>query len=477
MIFTTAALLLLAGGTAASLMYYGSDADEEHDAAVQDKLNNQENNNPAADNASASERINPQDNPDLFELDFDDPNRYLPPGSDGNPGIRAVDITADGIEEKAFDDTDEGWAGANDWFDSRNPSSSTTNRRWINFSNVLRAQTNRQRQRENEFKAGGTLRYPYEALTDHMDYLQFDIQQYVPLGKTWRRRPGDGLRYVTGKTGDESVGDTKPEELSTSSRALINDGTILLPIPSNIGDTNSVKYGDSSLNGLQAAGAQAAYGIMKDADLTKLGTGPGRQELMNSLGSALQDFGSNTTRGVGGADVAKDVMLQYLTSQAVSVFGGNVTFDQIYARAQGEIINPNMELLFDAPTLRAFKFSFKMTPRNPMEAHQCKLIIRAFKRNMAAKAYGSSGSGDWFLKTPNVFGIRYRSGRKNHPFLNKFKQCFLTDCSVNYSGENVYSTYEDATPTSMILDLSFKETQPIYDVDYNQGPGEEGVGY
>ena len=96
---------------------------------------------------------------------------------------------------------------------------------------------------------------------------------------------------------------------------------------------------------------------------------------------------------------------------------------------------------------------------------------------MAAKAYGSSGSGDWFLKTPNVFGIRYRSGRKNHPFLNKFKQCFLTDCAVNYSGENVYSTYEDATPTSMILDLSFKETQPIYDVDYNQGPGEEAVGY
>ena len=62
---------------------------------------------------------------------------------------------------------------------------------------------------------------------------------------------------------------------------------------------------------------------------------------------------------------------------------------------------------------------------------QVKLIIRAFKRNMAPQAQGGSfSSGNWFLKTPNVFKLRYRTGRKNHPFLNSFKQCFLSDMST-----------------------------------------------
>ena len=110
------------------------------------------------------------------------------------------------------------------------------------------------------------------------------------------------------------------------------------------------------------------------------------------------------------------------------------------------------------PTLRNFRFNYKFTPRNEKEAEQVKLIIRAFKRNMAPQAQGGTlGSGNWFLKTPNVFKLRYRTGRKNHPFLNSFKQCFLSDMSTTYTGEGVHATYDDGTPVSMHLDLSFKE--------------------
>ena len=75
------------------------------------------------------------------------------------------------------------------------------------------------------------------------------------------------------------------------------------------------------------------------------------------------------------------------------------------------------------------------------------------------------------------FKLRYRSGRKDHPFLNKFKQCFLSDMSTSYTGDGVYATYDDATPVSIIMDLSFKEIQPIYDIDYDERPGTEAVGY
>ena len=64
---------------------------------------------------------------------------------------------------------------------------------------------------------------------------------------------------------------------------------------------------------------------------------------------------------------------------------------------------------------------------------------------------------------------------KDHPFLNKFKQCFLTNVAVNYTSEGVYATYDDATPISMQLDLSFKEIEPIYFDDYDKSP--TGVGF
>jgi len=181
---------------------------------------------------------------------------------------------------------------------------------------------------------------------------------------------------------------------------------------------------------------------------------------------------------VGSEAAAENFLRKRFASQIVSLIGGNVTASGLLARGNGEIINPNMELLFGGPTIRNFRFQFKMTPRNEKEAEQIKLIIRAFKRNMAPMAQGGTlSSGSFFLKTPNVFNLRYRTGNKNHPFLNRFKQCFLTDMSVSYTGEGIYSTYEDGTPVSMILDLSFKETQPIYDIDYDERPGTEAVGY
>ena len=48
---------------------------------------------------------------------------------------------------------------------------------------------------------------------------------------------------------------------------------------------------------------------------------------------------------------------------------------------------------------------------------------------------------------------------------------------TTYTGEGVYSTYDDGTPVSMILTLAFKEIQPIYDIDYDEFPGTGAVGY
>ena len=315
----------------------------------------------------------------------------------------------------------------------------------------------------------GVLRYPLESLTEHTDYLQIDIEEYVALGG-YASNPGDNNRYVTGNyfTTDRA-GRRSSNRLSK--KPLINAGSILLPIPSNVADTNNVQYDSSNLNGLGAVGLEAADNIMN----LDLGSGEKAQEQFNN---AVQQSKKQIVQGFGTVDAASNVLTKFLSSKAVGIFGVNVTTSQLLARANGEILNPNMELLFGGPTLRNFRFNYKFTPRNEKEAEQVRLIIRAFKRNMAPAAQGGTqGSGNFFLKTPNVFNLRYRTGRKNHKFLNKFKQCFLTDMSTTYTGEGVYATYDDGTPVSIILDLSFKELQPIYDVDYDARPGTEGVGY
>ena len=318
-------------------------------------------------------------------------------------------------------------------------------------------------------KRGGVLRYPLEALTEHTDYLQIDIQEYVALGG-YTSEPGADTRYVKGNYfGSDRAGRRSSDRLSK--KPLVNTGTILLPVPSNVQDTNNVQYDTSSLNGLSAVGVQAAERVMDIRFGTKVSP---FEQLANAAGEAK----TSITKGVGTNEAAVNALQKFLASKAIGIFGGNVTANQLLARANGEVLNPNMELLFGGPTLRNFRFNYKFTPRNAKEAQQVKLIIRAFKRNMSAQAQGGTlESGNFFLKTPNVFSLRYRTGSKNHPFLHRFKQCFLTDMSATYTGENVHATYEDGSPVSILLDLSFKEIQPIYDIDYDEKPGTEGVGY
>jgi len=327
-------------------------------------------------------------------------------------------------------------------------------------------------------RQGGVLRYPLELMTQETDYLQIDIQKYVPL-QTYRSVPGDGKRYVTGNNFSNRAGRRTSQNLTT--KPLINDGTILLPIPSDLKDVNSVKYDANSINGLEAIGAEGTIQLSnflagQMEKLTK-GTFDGNKAL-EEAGQIVSNLAGDIRDGAGTMDAVRNYFDKRLASQMIGLFGGNVTPSNLLARGNGEIFNPNMELLFGGPTLRNFRFQFKLTPRNEKEAEQCKLIIRAFKRNMAPQAEGGiSQHGNFFLKTPNVFKLRYRSGNRNHPFLNRFKQCFLSDMTVAYTGEGIYSTYEDGTPVSMILDLSFKETQPVYDIDYDERPGTEAVGY
>ena len=270
---------------------------------------------------------------------------------------------------------------------------------------------------------GGVLRYPFEALTEKTDYLQIDIVEYEPSRKSEYNENNLLSRPGTRRIPSRS---RVPGGLSTQS--LVNKGTVLLQIPSQVQDSNAVNYGDSELNSLQGGALQAGIDIPTAAG-AKLAENP-----LNIVGGfkASGDAAVNAFDSVGlTVGGAKDLITKKLATSMVGALGGNVSVNQLLARSEGQILNPNMELLFNGPTIRNFRFSFKMTPRSREEAEQCKLIIRTMKMNMAPKVTSGRGGQSLFLNTPNVFQLRYKTGYRNHPFLHKFKQCFLTDISVN----------------------------------------------
>lgn len=332
------------------------------------------------------------------------------------------------------------------------------------------------------------LRYPLKMFTAGTDYLQIDMLDYTPVARATGQEAilkdeykvtgagplanfddafeKTGNKYDTGKT--RTKYSSYAQDIKSGFRRNGNKqplGTILLPIPSNIQDGNSVNYTDDSMNSLVGAALGGAEGIMKGIPTAfKDGGIEGAAKyLLEQSQGALNASGLTLEN-------AQNLVTKYFAGQAVGLFGANVSLNQLLAREGGQVFNPNMELLFNGPTLRNFNFTFKMMPRSASEAEEIKQIIRFFKRGMAPKA----GSGNLFLKTPNVFELRYRQGNGEHQFLHRFKQCFLENISVNYTGEGVYSTYDDGTPVSMNMNLAFKELAPIYDIDYdsegNSGP-------
>ena len=337
---------------------------------------------------------------------------------------------------------------------------------WHNTGNINddgSASLPKERLKRTYRSRGGVLRYPFEALTEKTDYLQIDIVEYEPASKSSTNKSN-----LIGRPGSRRIPLRSRVPGGLTTHSLVNKGTVLLQIPSQVQDGNSVNYGESEMNsvvgavlqGAQDAPKALAKGVMQGNPIAAFkDTGDALKEAYKASGLNLEN-----TQALFNAKIATSV---------VGAFGANVSVNQLLARQEGQVFNPNMELLFNGPTLRNFRFSFKMTPRSREEAEQCKLIIRTMKMNMAPKVTSGRGGQSLFLNTPNVFQLRYKTGRNNHPFLHKFKQCFLTDISVNYTGEGVYATYENREPVSMIMDLTFKELEPIYDQDYFNDRGRD----
>ena len=137
----------------------------------------------------------------------------------------------------------------------------------------------------------------------------------------------------------------------------------MLPIPGNLQDSNSVAYKQSSLNALQLAAAE---------DINDFITGIKDKKFDDSsLVKTFRDvkLGDNLNR-------AKSLIGSKAAAAALNIPGGASAF---LARTSGIILNPNMELLFDSPTLRSLDSRSNYHQEVAQRARQVISIIRFLK--------------------------------------------------------------------------------------------------
>ena len=241
---------------------------------------------------------------------------------------------------------------------------------------------------------------------------------------------------------------------------------IILPIPQQVSDNISVAYAESSLNPLEAAGLNLA------GEALRLGSGDVEVKVPTQADISNAIFNNEVFDGSGITPGTRNALRSVFAGKALNTLGANVSADSVLSRATGQILQSNLELLFSGVKLRTFPFIFDFTPRGPDEAEQVMNIIRALKQSAAPRRQGRGGP--LFIGSPKMFQLQYISGNKEHPFLNKFKLCALSDISINYTASGTYATYPDGTPVHIRMQLTFKEMNPIYAEDYEEkdlGPG------
>ena len=266
----------------------------------------------------------------------------------------------------------------------------------------------------------GDFVYPVNLRDTDQDVIRFTVLEYKPKGFKAKANSLDFFKD-RGPIADR-----------------VNRGSVILPVPGTVTDTNACEWGEDSMTAIEAAIANIGLEFLTGTDLA------------GTIG-----------RTASGIQKNKEDIKKALSTAVVSAATGSKG-QSLLTRSTGNIMNPNMELLFKKPALRPFQFTFKLAPRSKREAKEVVQIIRLFKQAMAPIKSASF----LFLKSPHTFRLQYLHRNNPHPFLNRFKECALQNLTVNYAPEGQYATYEDGVPTAYEMTMQFSELEPVFNDDY-----------
>jgi hypothetical protein len=317
---------------------------------------------------------------------------------------------------------------------------------------------------EKELFSRFLLKYPIDLLDRRQDTLSISQFRY--------KAPQNDI-YKTGNF-DTIIKDGLTRGIDYQKDTL---GTVVLPMPNRVSDSNNVSWGADNMSALNAAVSSDIASRLPEYGAAFLGGQLASALRVNGsqavsamvLYKILQNFGDPNVKTSAGAG---------LVSTIAGAAGYEVPAESILSRGFGIVPNSNLELLFSGPSLRQFAFAYRLSPRSKTEALAIRNILRFFKQGMSAR---KSSSGDsFFLGTPNIFRLQYKyDGNNEIKGVNKIKTCALTGFSVDYSPDGMWSSYEEGQPASVTINMAFAELEPIYNTDYSTDNGitNDSVGF
>jgi len=159
---------------------------------------------------------------------------------------------------------------------------------------------------------------------------------------------------------------------------------------------------------------------------------------------------------VGKLKDAGQAFLEGITTAALEIvvpgFGGAKD------KRRGKSVNPKAEFVFKSVPFRSFSYPFEFAPKNEKEKEDVQKIISILKFHMHPEKFGAG-----FLLAPSEFQITYMYKDGPNMYIPRISRCALTDMSVDYSPEGVFTTFKGddkgAHPVLTKMDLSFTEME------------------
>ena len=221
-----------------------------------------------------------------------------------------------------------------------------------------------------------------------------------------------------------------------------DQGTIRLPVPNMLKDSQHVTY------------TEEALGLTAGAAVNQLQRG--------DTSSFQSTFGTGVNAVIAGGAAN-------LAERAANAAGklGSATL-----QTQGIALNPFLSVMFKSPAFKEYAMSWKLAPTNEQESRRVNQIINIFRGNMLPGM--SDALGGTILTYPNICQILLSVNNEDY-MTYAFKPAVIKSFDVNFTpaGQPSFFGSTDA-PTEVEISITFMEIEywlsSDYGLDRNMGP-------
>ena len=356
-----------------------------------------------------------------------------------------------------------------------------------------------------------TVRWPSDTIHEDTDYVFFQFGKYQPpfaKDVAQLRKDTGWSQYVEGLTKEGlQSGQYKDELVENSTTAAtyelyraseqleLRNYNIMLPMPQDLSNEFQAQWQGKQFTATGRAAVAA-------------------------LGAGNFSYAKEVVKNIAGNAKALQTALNTAVLNSIPGVGGNLSFNDVSGSTRGIVINPNAELLYDAPEMREIGMIFKLVAQNEKESKDIRKICQLFRYSSlprwggAGLQYDESDDGtqvnfasgeatitgsvlqrkgdsvgdrdkdgkfditgeDNWIRVPDLCKFTFMRGDKPHPYIPQFKPCAIQAVEVNYTPDGTYATYQgmDGAPVAVELRVNFMETKVIYANEVNR---EGGVGY